>query len=156
AAFQTGQVALLAGRFGRSAELLAPLVPEAGPHGELLGARLRLLLAEAHARAGRAGEAGRLLAEVPAAPVETDLGLQLRALRVRLWVEEVPPGEVAACAGALAKQKEHENEALLWCTAGCARDLAGDLAGAEVYWRRAELRGRGAGVRPVRADALLQ
>jgi hypothetical protein len=155
-AFLAGQVALLAGRFGRSTDLLAPLVAEAGSPGKLRGARLRLLLAEAHARAGRAEYARRLLAEVPPAPLETDQGLRLRALRVRLWVEEVPPKEVAACAADLAKHREYENETLLWCDAGCARDRAGDLAGAEEYWRRAEQRGRGAGMRPARADALLQ
>jgi hypothetical protein len=154
--YLAGQVALLTGRFRRSAELLAPLVPEASRHKKVLGPRLRLLLAEAHARAGEAEEARRLLAGVPAAPLEKDLGLRLRALRVRLRVEGAPPEEVAACAADLAKHRERENEALLWCDAGCARDRAGDLAGAEEHWRRAEQRGRGAGVRPARADALLQ
>src|SRR5262249_14988839 len=114
-----------------------------------------LLLAEAHARAGRVDEARRLLAEVPAAPLQTDLGLRLRALRVRLWVEDVPPDEVTACASALEKQKQRANEALLWCDAGCARDRAGDLAGAEEHWLQAERRGRGDGMQPARADALL-
>src|SRR5262245_60586716 len=155
-AFVAGQVALLAGRFRRSAELLAPLVPGVGPPDEVLGARLRLLLAEAYTRGGEEVQARRLLAAVPAAPRQAGLGLRLRALRVRLRVGEVPPEEVAACAANLAKHREHENEALLWCDAGCARDRAGDLAAAEEYWRWAEQRGRGAGVRPARADALLQ
>jgi tetratricopeptide (TPR) repeat protein len=153
--FAAGQVALLSGRFSKAVAWLKPLLPLANPEKKTLVARLRLLLAEAYVRGGRLDEGRRLLAEVPVATPETDLGLRLRALRVRLWVETVPSEEVAACATELAKQKDSDNEALLWCETGCARDRAGDLTAAEEYWQRAIQVRISSKVRPAHADSLL-
>jgi CHAT domain-containing protein len=156
AALLAAEVALLAGRLEDTVELLAPLAPRAGTAATELGAQVRLLLAEAHARLRHAATAARLLAEVPAARLAEDIDQGLRALRIRLCLGKVAEEELTRCAAALARQGNHENEAVLWCDAGRERFAAGDLAAAERYWRRAEERSRGPGLRPVHADAQLQ
>jgi CHAT domain-containing protein/tetratricopeptide (TPR) repeat protein len=158
AGFVAAQVALLAGRLGRVIELLTPLVALAEPAAAPLGAKVRLLLAEAHARLNHPGEARSLLAEVPASRLEDDIDQRLRALRIRLCLgtHDVAEDELHRCAADLARQGKHEAEALLWCDAGRAHDAAGNLSGAENCWRRAEQGSRGTGLQPVHADALLQ
>jgi hypothetical protein len=156
AALIAAEVALLAGRLKNALELLTPLVSRAGEAATELGAQVRLLLAEAHARLNHKTEARRLLAEVPAARLAEDLAQRLRALRIRLFLGEVTEEELTRCSAALAREGNHDNEALLWCDAGRERFTAGDLAAAERYWQRAEERSRGPGLRPVHADVLLQ
>jgi CHAT domain-containing protein len=151
------QVALLTGRLGEVVDLLAGRLPLVGPASDELGAEVRLLLAEAHARLNHQAEARRLLAEVPGDRLAEDVDQRLRALRIRLCLADVvAEEELTRCAAALAGQGKHEDEALLWCDAGRERFAAGELAVAQRYWRRAEQRSRGPGLRPVHADALLQ
>src|SRR5262249_49628545 len=86
APYVAARVALGAGRPGRAAELLARLLPCVPRLPADLGAQVRLLAAEAHARCGRLSEARQQLAQVALVPADT--GMWLRGVRVRLWLGE--------------------------------------------------------------------
>jgi tetratricopeptide (TPR) repeat protein len=158
AAYLAGQVALAAGRLRLAVERLSPLldVTDRLP-GELAG-RIRLLLAEALARLNRSAEAGRLLEQMPAAVLDREPLLQLRALLIRLWLGEVERlgEELTACARVLEARGETANLALLLSEEGRAWEKAGDLSRAGRCWQRAETLSRAAGPGAIRADVLLQ
>jgi tetratricopeptide (TPR) repeat protein len=144
-------VALRAGRPGRAADLLGCLLPCVPRLSADLGAQVRLLAAEAHARCGRLSEARQQLAQVAVVPADT--GMWLRSVRVRLWLGE--PCDLDACASALKAKGDRVNLALLECEKGWARDRAGDLPGAEECWQRAARLSATPGRCAIHAHALL-
>jgi tetratricopeptide (TPR) repeat protein len=152
APYVAARVALGAGRPGRAAQLLAPLLASVPGASADLGANVRLLLAEARARCGQLAETRQLLAQAPAV-TPADTGPWLRSVRVRLWLGE--PCDLDACARALEAKGDRLNLALLECEKGRTRDRAGDLAGAEECWRRAARLSAGPGRCAIHADALL-
>jgi tetratricopeptide (TPR) repeat protein len=110
------------------------------------------------ARLHRRIEARALLDQVPPVLLERMPLLQLRSLRIRLWLGDIEQvtAEVAACASALEDLHETANLALLACEEGRAWDEAGNLARAESCWLRAERISRNLGKDPIRADILMQ
>jgi hypothetical protein len=162
AAYLAAQVALAAGRLGRVVDHLAPLLADVPHLSEELAARVRLLLAEARARLGQGAEARSLLDQVPRGLLGREPLLQLRALRIGLWLGEVDRLAAALdhCCKSLEARGDTANLALLLCEEGRAWDRAGDLARAEQCWLRAERLGRvpsgPPGRDPLRADVLLQ
>jgi tetratricopeptide (TPR) repeat protein len=157
AAVAAAQVALLAGRPGQAARLLAPLTPFAASPSTSSGAQVRLLLSEALARQGQRAGAISLLDEVPETQLNENLDQRLRALRIRLCLgATVDEEEIIHCCEELSNRGRRESEAILWCDMGRSLYESGDLARAEECWNRAEQRSRGSGVQPVHADALLQ
>jgi tetratricopeptide (TPR) repeat protein len=162
AAYLAAQVALAAGRLGRAVDHLAPFMDDVPRLPAELAARVRLLLAEAHARLDHGPEARSLLDEVPTALLEREPLLQLRALRIRLWLGEVDHLTEALdhCCRSLEARGDTANLALLLCEEGRGWDRAGKLARAEQCWLRAEHLGRAPSPRPgrdpVRADVMLQ
>jgi tetratricopeptide (TPR) repeat protein len=127
---------------------------------EELAGRLHLFMAEALARLRRHAEAGALLGRVPASLLDRTPLLQLRALRIRLWLGEVTAlaEELARCDSALEERGDAANRALLACEEGRAWDQAGDLARAQTCWLQAEklVSSSGSATDAIRADVLLQ
>jgi tetratricopeptide (TPR) repeat protein len=158
AAYLAAQVSLAAGRLAQALELLRPLLTVADRLPEALAGRVRLFTAEALARLRLSAEARELLSQVPAGLLDRQPLLQLRNLRIRLWLREVTDmgTALAACARDLEDGDEIANLALLICEEGRAWDEAGDLARARQCWERAEHLSRGLGTDPIRADVLLQ
>jgi tetratricopeptide (TPR) repeat protein len=158
AAYLAAQVSLSAGRLAQTVERLTPLVAVAHRLPDDLAARVRLFLAEALARLHRGAEARPLLRDVPAGLLARHPLLQLRALRIRLWLGEVTrlEDDLARCLRALEARGDTANGALLLCEEGRAWESAGDLERAERCWRRAEEASRPLGGDPIRADVLLQ
>jgi tetratricopeptide (TPR) repeat protein len=152
APYVAARVVLGAGRPGRAAELLAPLLAFVPEGADDLGDQVRLLLAEARARCGRLSEARQLLAQVPAV-APSDTGPWLRSVRVRLWLGE--PCDLDACARALEAKGDLMNLAMLDYEKGRSRDRSGDLTGAEECWRRAARLSTSPGRCAIHADALL-
>jgi tetratricopeptide (TPR) repeat protein len=160
APYLAGQVALAAGKMSQALEYFTPLLPNAGRLPPMLAARLRLLAAEAYARRQFELEARELLGQVPAVLLENEPVLHLRALRIRLWLDEVSQvgEELLRCDRALEERGDTSNRALLACEEGRAWDRAGDLPRASECLLRAErLVAPGkAGRDDIRADILLQ
>jgi tetratricopeptide (TPR) repeat protein len=152
ARYVASRVALGAGRPGRAAELLAPLLPFVPDASVDPGRTVRLLLAEARARCGRLSEARQLLAQAPVV-TSSDTGPWLRSVRVRLWLGE--PCDLDALARALEAKGDLLNLALLECEKGRSWDKSGDLAGAEECWRRAARLSTSPARCAIYADALL-
>jgi hypothetical protein len=161
AAYFAGQVALGAGRLERSVSLLLPLTVYVTALSHELAARLRLLLAEAQVRLGRAAEARSLLAALPVPLLRREPLLWLRALRVRLLLGEPARlgADLAECDRALEERRDATaNRALLACEEGRAWDRAGNLPRAAECWQKAERLAALAPtpVDPIRADVLMQ
>jgi hypothetical protein len=158
ARYLAAQVDLAGGRLGTALGRVQMLLPRCDRLAPELAARLRLLAAEALARLHRPDEARTQLALVPAAPVDNQPLLRLRALRVRLWLSDLASigEELAACARELEAMGDAANLALLLCEEGRARDRAGDLPAALACWRRAEELTRPLGDSAIRADVLVQ
>ncbi len=159
AAYFAGQVALGAGRLRRALDLLLPLLGAARRLPPELASRLRLLLAEAHARQNQALEARTYLVGVPTALLEKHPPLSVRWLRIRLLLDDVSllGDALARCDAALTQRGDADNRALLLCEEGRAWDRAGDLTRAADCWQRAErLTAPAPGVDAIRADVLLQ
>jgi tetratricopeptide (TPR) repeat protein len=162
AAYLAARVALDAGRLGQAVERLTPLLVVADQLPAGMSSRVRLFAAEALARLGRGHEARPLLERVPAAALDADPLLHLRALRVRLWAGEVGRLgiELAACSRRLEERGDMANLALLACEEGRAWDRVGDLTRAGQCWLRAERLlappARRDAPDAIRADVLLQ
>jgi tetratricopeptide (TPR) repeat protein len=158
APYLAAQVSLAAGRLAEAMERLTPLLAVVGRLPDELAARVRLFLAEALARLRRGAEAWPLLQNVPAPLLAREPLLQLRALRIRLWLGEVAhlKDDLARCAHALESRGDAANLALLFCEEGRAWESSGDLVRAEHCWRQAEESSRPLGNDSHRADVLLQ
>jgi hypothetical protein len=163
--YLAAQVALAAGRLKQAEERLSPLLALTGALPEELASRVRLFMAETLARLHRQLEARALLEQVPASLLDRVPRLQLRALRIRLWLGEVGQlgAEIAGCARVLEARGETADVALLLCEEGRAWDRAGDLAAAQDCWHRAEHLSQSCSTAvtavvqdPIRADVLLQ
>jgi tetratricopeptide (TPR) repeat protein len=154
ARYVAAQAELAAGFPARAAVHLHPLAPHLTGVPAELAARVRLVAAEAFARAGRPAEGRAELAAVPATGLGPLVGL--RVVRVRLMLGEVQElaAEVAACERELADDRA--NLAVLLCEVGRAWDAAQDLDRAERCWERAEVLTRPLGPHPARTDALVQ
>ena len=118
-----------------------------------------LLTAEAHARLGRHSSArialARLVHDSLSVCQQTPL-LQLRWLRIRLWLGEMDQieRELRFCRDQL--RGDAYNTALLLLDSGRAREEAGDLDAAEACWREALETCSGTDTDPVRAEILIQ
>jgi tetratricopeptide (TPR) repeat protein len=159
AAYCSAQVALAAGRLRAALDLLLPLWEDAPRLPTELAVRLRLLLAEAHARLGQASAARALLDRLPASQIEPHPLLTVRWLRVRLALDGAPPlrDALANCDAALKQRGDASNRAVLACDEGRAWDRAGDLPRAAECWRRAErFTAASSGTDVIRADVLVQ
>jgi tetratricopeptide (TPR) repeat protein len=158
AAYMAARVALDAGQLGQAVERLAPLLQVADRLPTALAGRVCLLAAEALARQRRGAAARSLLDRVPDAVRASDPLVRLRALRVRLWLDEVGDlgDELTGCRRSLEERGDTTNLALLACEEGRAWEKAGDLGRAEECWRRAESCSAGLADGPIRADVLLQ
>jgi hypothetical protein len=156
--YLAAQVALAAGRLGQALERLAPLLAVTNRLPAELAAQVRLFAAEALARLHRHTEARELLDQVPDDVLRPQPLLHLRALRIRLWLDEVGglAPDLARCARSLEAAGETANLALLVCEEGRAWGRARDLARAEQCWLRAERLSKSLGADPIRADVLLQ
>jgi tetratricopeptide (TPR) repeat protein len=157
-AYLAAQVALAAGRLQQALDRLSPLLGVIGQLPREMAGRVRLIAAEALARQRRHAQAAEILHQVPAALLDKKPLLQLRALRIRLWLGEVAHRgeELVACASRLEAESDTANLSLLLCEEGRAWEAAGDLARAEACWQRADRLSRPLGADPIRADVLLQ
>jgi hypothetical protein len=158
AAYLAGQVALAAGRLGLAVDRLMPLLALADRLPDALAGRVRLFAAEALARLKRAGEAQALLDLVPGSLLRQQPLLNLRALRIRLWLGEVQRlgDDLARCKRTLEERGETANLTLLVCEEGRAWEALGETAKARRCWQESERLGRALDTGSIRADVLLQ
>jgi tetratricopeptide (TPR) repeat protein len=166
ARYLAAQVALAAGRLGRAADLLAPVLSRTSELPTTLACRVWLLAAEAWARARQFAAAGEALTRAEAAnpALRREPLLAFRRLRVLLWLAAADGSvatlaeEVAAFAQSLAETGDRANLALLFCEEGRAWDAHGDLDRAEACWHKAAQHhpAEPHTVDPIRADVLTQ
>src|SRR5262249_55522741 len=143
-----------AGGVVRGFERLKPLLPLTADLPPALACRLCLMSAEALARLKRIPEARAYLARCRewAAALRANPLLELRDLRIRLWLGEVASlgQELSTCTRSLELAGDRANRALLTCEEGRAWDAAGNLDRAEACWREADRLSAGLGADPIR------
>jgi tetratricopeptide (TPR) repeat protein len=138
--YLAAQVYLAAGELEVAWELLEQLSVPSTTESNPIAKRVLLLRAECLQRLGRRTECLQELQAAGRIRVGRDPLIELRELRIRLWLGEVSQltAELRSCRRALAERHDIANVTLLWCEEGKAWEIAGDHKRAMLAWKNAE------------------